>query len=80
MACYLSEHHKFTMGADGNFREYGRGPDGYGRKIATRHYVKLEAGDRRKRRVYAICFSNCASHYVTIGGQDYYLRDYDFGG
>lgn len=48
---------------------------GYGCKLTT-HYM-LETPDGRKRRVYAMCFSNAASHYVIINGETFMLRDSD---
>jgi len=40
----------------------------YGNAIATRYMVKLDRGPRSQwQRVYAICYSNCASHYVKAG-------------
>ena len=45
-----------------------RNEKGYGRAIPTRHMVKLDRGPRsRWQRVYAICYSNAASHYVKAG-------------
>jgi hypothetical protein len=52
---------------------YGRGSDGYGRKIATQYKVRLD-GFGPWRRVYATCFSNCASHWVVVRGKAYNLR------
>jgi hypothetical protein len=46
---------------------------GYGGKL-TSPYM-LETPDGRKRRVYAMCYSNAASHYVLIKGQTIFLRD-----
>jgi hypothetical protein len=46
---------------------------GYGRKLTTPYM--LETPDGRKRRVYAVCFSNSASHYVLIKGERVFLRD-----
>ena len=43
---------------------------GYGNKLTTRHMIRYK---NRNYRVYAICHSNCASHYVTIKGRRYYL-------
>ena len=53
----------------------GQGPDGYGRKISTDRKIKV---DDRWYRVYAICFSNAASHYIIKGGKNLYVRDCDF--
>jgi hypothetical protein len=33
------------------------------------------AGAARSYRVYAICFSNCASHYILRNGERLFLRD-----
>lgn len=46
---------------------------GYGRKLTTPYL--LDTGDGKQRRVYAICYSNVASHYVLIKGQMLFLRD-----
>jgi hypothetical protein len=51
-----------------------RRADGYGDKIPTDKMVRF---GKRNYRVYAICWSNCASHYVIIGGERYFLHDYD---
>lgn len=41
---------------------------GYGNAIPTRFMVKLDRGPRSQwQRVYAICYSNAASHYVKAG-------------
>ena len=50
---------------------------GYGRKIPTRWLVRIDGSDRF-RRVYAICFSNCASHYITMKGKMYFIPDHRF--
>jgi len=45
-----------------------RSATGYGNKIPTRYMVKLDRGPGSQwQRVYAICYSNCASHYVKVG-------------
>lgn len=46
---------------------------GYGRKLVS-PYI-LTTPDGKAHRVYAVCFSNCASHYVIIKKQEVYLRD-----
>lgn len=46
---------------------------GYGSRLTTR-YV-LTAADRRQRRIYAICWTNCASYYVRVKGERLFLRD-----
>ena len=41
---------------------------GYGNAIPTRYMVKLDRGPCSQwQRVYAICYSNVASHYVKAG-------------
>ncbi len=56
----------------------GQRPDGYGSKIPTDYMIVLNSDIRKvKRRVYAVCWSNCASFYVIIKGKDLYLRDSD---
>ena len=50
---------------------------GYGSKIPS-HYGLLYGG--RRYRVYAICFSNVASYYVTIRGDRLYVPDFMFPG
>lgn len=42
------------------------GSTGFGRKLTTRYKLKH---DSRMYRVYAHCFSNCASYYVVIKGE-----------
>jgi hypothetical protein len=46
---------------------------GYGRKLNTGYM--LETPDGRKRRVYAICYSNVVSFYVKVRGKLLFLRD-----
>ena len=52
----------------------GQGADGYGRKITTDYVAQING---RTYRVYAICFSNAASHYVTYKGEKLFLKDSD---
>jgi len=41
---------------------------GYGNAIPTEYMVKLNRGPRSQwQRVYAICYSNAASHYIKAG-------------
>ena len=49
--------------------------DGYGEKIPCPYMIRFGT---RLYRVYAICWSNCASHYIQIKGLRYFLRDADF--
>jgi len=44
---------------------------GYGSKLNTGRMVHFE---RRWRRVYAICYSNCASHYFRFRGERIFLH------
>lgn len=48
---------------------------GYGSKIPTDYTV---FDGKRNRRVYAICYSNCASHYVLVKGEQLFIQDYRF--
>ena len=48
---------------------------GYGSKLPTQYMVLI---NKRKYRVYAICFSNCASHYILMNKKRVFLRDSDF--
>ena len=47
---------------------------GYGRKLTTRYKVFYQG---KWRRVYASCFSNTASIYIIVKGEDLYLHEYD---
>lgn len=60
--------------ADAEAPLYGRTADGYGRKIPTRYWVKLD-GDTRERRVYCIIFSNVGSLFVVRHGERVWLSD-----
>lgn len=51
----------------------GQGADGYGRKISTDICLKF-SGEKRERRVYCCCFSNCGTCYVVVNGQTLYLK------
>ena len=45
-----------------------RSATGYGRNIPTPYMLKLDRGPKSQwQRVYAICYSNAASHYVKAG-------------
>jgi len=52
-------------------------PDGYGRKIPTRYTVRFW-GYKREYEVWAMCYSNCASHYIKYRGQERFIRDSRF--
>ena len=49
--------------------------DGYGSKLLTPYQVD---NGKRKYRVYAICWSNAASHYVKVEGEVLFIQDYRF--
>ena len=40
---------------------------GYGKRLTTRYMINLEG---RWRRVYSVCYSNCATHYIGHIGKD----------
>lgn len=44
----------------------GQGDDGYGMRITTDKKVEFKG---RWYRVYATCFSNCASYWITVRGE-----------
>jgi len=50
----------------------GQGQDGYGRKITTDMVLRFN-GEKRAYRVYATCFSNAASYWITRKGQTLHL-------
>lgn len=45
---------------------------GYGRKIPTRYQLRYEG---RWHRVYAMCYSNAATHYIRHGGAELVLEN-----
>lgn len=44
---------------------------GYGNRIPTDLLLTLATG--RERRVYAICYSNVASHYINVKGERLFI-------
>jgi len=44
---------------------------GYGSKLRSSKMVKIQ---NRMRRIYYICWSNVATHYVIVRGKKYILR------
>ena len=46
---------------------------GYGSKLRTDRMIQFYSGGPW-RRVYAICYSNCASCYVLVNGTRKFLR------
>jgi hypothetical protein len=80
MVKYLLDHYEATFSRK-PVKRYGmlqlapgQSPSGYGRKISTDYMAEVLG---RKRRVYAICFSNAASHYVLVKGEAFYIRDFE---
>lgn len=50
---------------------------GYGSKLATEYTISLGKASNRPYRVYAICFSNCASFYILRKGERLFLREWE---
>jgi hypothetical protein len=48
---------------------------GYGRKLVTPYMLAIPGAAHPYYRVYAICFSNCASHYILRNGGRLFVRD-----
>jgi hypothetical protein len=57
-----------------HYREFKPRKSGYGNKLPTDWRVKLSNG--RWYNVYAICYSNSASHYSIVGGEKVFYKDY----
>ena len=51
--------------------------DGYGHKIPTSYVVNFSQ-PKKRCRVYATCWSNVASYWVTRNGKAYHLQSWDF--
>lgn len=49
---------------------------GYGNKIRCDYMIQIE-GSPRWFRVYAICHSNVASHYIVVKGAKRFLGDFE---
>ena len=64
-----------TMPVDHKVTEAPRNnsASGYGSKIPTQYMIKFR---NRWRRVYAICYSNCATLYVTVRGERCIVNEY----
>jgi hypothetical protein len=73
---YVLDNFAKVESMDSDCLPYGQLPSGYGRKIACPYKIRLE-GKGPWRRVYAVCFSNAASHYIIVKGQSYYLGTFD---
>ncbi len=54
----------------------GQAETGYGSKITTDIVLKF-AGENCKRRVYATCYSNAASHWILYNGEKVHLGYHD---
>lgn len=66
MVIYLDED--MIAAAKTTTAPLNRSASGYGSAIPTHYMVKLDRGPRAQwQRVYAICYSNAASHYVRAG-------------
>ena len=52
------------------FPRSGQTASGYGRKIPTRHMVKVGT---RWHRVYVMCYGNAGSAYIVKGGETLFL-------
>lgn len=55
---------------------FPRSRTGYGAKIKTDYCVKMR---NRLYRVYATCYSNCASLWILAGGKTLHLSEADTG-
>ena len=55
----------------------GAGVYGYGQKISTARLIQF-CGSKRLHRVYATCFSNVASHWITKDRQKLYIGDWQW--
>lgn len=73
---YLADHHTYEHRLSEPRTAYGRNASGYGSRIATSHLVRLD-GAGPWRRVYATCWSNAASLWVSVSGKRLYFRDCD---
>lgn len=56
-------------------KDFYSSPSGYGRKIRTAYMLRLKSTGRL-HRVYAICYSNCASYYIRYLGRDVFVQDW----
>lgn len=76
LPAYLSDHHTFEQRIASPPTPYGRSATGYGSRIPTDFQVRVDYRGPW-RRVYAICWSNAASLWVSVKGQRFYFRDCD---
>lgn len=72
-------YRRFVMrvGTGMNIRLPGQGEDGYGGKITTDMVLKFDANPKTVYRVYATCYSNAASHWITVNGEVLHLRSHN---
>lgn len=68
---YLDSHRVARVHVT-NEPTYNTTATGYGGKLPTRYMLTLN--DRRKRRVYAMCYGNSASLYVIVNGVNAFLE------
>ena len=47
---------------------------GYGAKIPTQHIIKV---DNRWRRIYATCYSNAATMWITFNNKKFIVESYN---
>ena len=76
LPAYLSDQHTFEQRIAPPPTAYGRSATGYGSRIPTDYQVRVDYRGPW-RRVYAICWSNAASLWVSVKGQRFYFRDCD---
>lgn len=51
----------------------GQRQDGYGGQIVTDYVLRME-GETASHRVFSVCWSNAASHYVVVDGMKFFIR------
>ena len=71
MVVYLEEFDIQDRRVDEQAPMYGRNADGYGSKIPTRHWLKV---DNRWRRVYCTIFSNVGTCWINVKGEKLIVR------
>ncbi len=64
--------HRNSWGGFANPKALGMDAMGYGNKIRTIYKVEHEG---KLFRVFATCFSNCASHWIMTKGKKLFVRD-----
>lgn len=77
---YLAEHYNFDV-RETEVPKF-HSVTGYGQKIPTQYMIRISNANsyglqNRWYRVYATCFSNCASHWVTVNNVVYHLNNFD---